>query len=251
VEPLAGIGAATLALVGYPSYVRSVRAGATRPAMASWWAWLLSAAIVTCGQVAARSGWALLLAAAQTAGLGAVTAVARRRAPRRVTRGGALCIAIAVIGAVLGLLVGSPDLAVGAAIVGNAVAGLPTFRSVCAHPEDESPWLWLCGGLAGGLAVTAAPAMTLADAGYGAYILVADLGVGGLALRGRPGGQPSARANSTAPADRASPRATGDQIRGAATRAAATPAAIHMPAHQRQVTSVASRGGSSSASTTS
>ena len=58
-------------------------------------------------------------------------------------------------------------------------------------------------------------------------------------------------ARRTAPADRASPLATGAQARGAAHLAAVTPAAIHMPAHQRHVTSVASRGGSFSCSTTS
>jgi hypothetical protein len=195
VGALAGIGAAALALVGYPGYLRRVRIGTTRPAIASWWAWFLSAAIVTGGQVGAGSGWALLLAAAQTVGLGAVLAVAHRRAAWRPGPSELACVTISVAGAVAGLLVSSPDLAVGAAIAGNLVAGLPTYRSVLAHPEDESPWLWLCCGTAGGLAVVAAPAITVADAGYGIYILIADLTIGGLALRGRSPRQPPATAS--------------------------------------------------------
>jgi hypothetical protein len=223
VEALAGIGAGILALVGYPSYLRGVRAGTTRPAIASWWAWLLSAVVVTGGQLSARSGWALLLAVAQTTGLGAIAVVAQRRATWRPSPTDMACIAVAVLGAVLGLLVASPDLAVGAAIVGNVVAGLPTYRSVWARPGDESPWLWLCCGAAGGLSVVAAPAMTVADAGYGVYILIADVGIAGLALRGLSARQPSPRASSTPVAERASPSATGVQARGAASHATATP----------------------------
>jgi hypothetical protein len=251
VEGLAGIGAAALALAGYPSYLRGVRAGTTTPAIASWWAWFLSAAIVTAGQIGARSGWALLLAGAQAVGLGVVLAVAERRAAWSPGPSDIACAVLAVSGAIAGLLASSPDLAVGAAIAGNVVAGLPTYRSVLTHPEAESPWLWLCCGLAGGLAVVAAPAITVADAGYGIYILIADLAIGGLALRGGADRQLSARASSTATAERASPRATGSQTPGATARAVATPAAIQMPAHHLQVTNVASRGGSSSSSTTS
>jgi hypothetical protein len=184
-QVLAGIAAAALALVGYPSYLRGVRDGSTRPAVASWWAWFLSALIVTAGQIGASSGWAVLLAAAQTAGLGAVLAAARRRSRWEPSSFDRACIAVAVSGASCGLLVSSPDLAVAAAIAGNLIAGVPTYRSVWSRPEAESPWLWLCCGAAGGLAVVAAPALTIADAGYGMYILVADLSIGLLALRGR------------------------------------------------------------------
>jgi hypothetical protein len=191
-EALAGIGAAVLALIGYPSYLLGVRTGATRPAIASWWAWFLAAVIVTGSQVGARSGWALLLAGAQTVGLGAVLALAQRRSSWRPAPADIACIAISTAGALFGLLVSSADVAVGAAIAGNLVAGLPTYRSVWIHPEHESPWLWLCCGAAGGLAMVAAPAITLADAGYGIYILIADLSIGGLALRGRSARLPEA-----------------------------------------------------------
>jgi hypothetical protein len=93
VEALAGIGAGILALVGYPSYLRGVRAGTTRSAIASWWAWLLSAVVVTGGQLSARSGWALLLAVAQTTGLGAIAVVAQRRATWRPRPTDMSCIA--------------------------------------------------------------------------------------------------------------------------------------------------------------
>jgi len=188
---LAGIAAAALALIGYPSYVRGVREGSTRPAVASWWAWFLSAVIVTVGQIGARSGWAVLLAAAQAAGLGVVLVAARRRSRWEPSGFDGACIAVAVSGACCGLLISSPNLAVAAAIAGNVIAGVPTYRSVWSRPEDESPWLWLCCGAAGGLAVVAAPAFTIADAGYGIYILVADLGIGLLALRGQRRHHPS------------------------------------------------------------
>jgi hypothetical protein len=97
VEALAGIGAGILALIGYPSYLRGVRAGTTRPAIASWWAWLLSAVVVTAGQLSARSGWALLLAVAQTTGLGAIAVVAQRRATWRPRPTDMSCIAVAVL----------------------------------------------------------------------------------------------------------------------------------------------------------
>jgi hypothetical protein len=199
-EALAGIGAAVLALIGYPSYLRGVRTGATRPAIASWWAWFLAAIIVTGGQIAAGSRWALLLAGAQTVGLGAVLAVAQRRSTWRPEPSDVACITISIAGALLGLLVSSADVAVGAAIAGNLVAGLPTYRSVWMHPERESPWLWLCCGAAGGLAVVAAPTITMADAGYGVYILLADLSIGGLALRGRSARRHEARASDPVPA---------------------------------------------------
>src|SRR5918993_4214881 len=111
-EALAGIGAAVLALIGYPSYLRGVRTGATRPAVASWWAWFLAAVIVTGGQISARAGWALLLAGAQTVGLGAVLAVAQRGSTWRPKLSDIACITISIAGAVLGLLVSSPDVAV-------------------------------------------------------------------------------------------------------------------------------------------
>ena len=183
-QELAGIGAAVLALVGYPGYLRGVRDGTTRPAVASWSAWFLSAVIVTAGQIGGHSGWAVLLAVAQTAGLGVVLVAAGRRSRWEPSGFDGACIALAMSGATVGLLVSSADLAVAAVIAGNLIAGVPTYRSVWSRPEDESPWLWICCGVAGGLAVMAAPAVTVADVGYGMYILVADLGIGLFALRG-------------------------------------------------------------------
>ena len=191
-ESLAGVGAAALALVGYPSYVRGVLRGTTRPAVTSWWAWFLSAAIVAGAQIVARSGAGTLLAAAQAVGLGAVLVISTRRSAWHPRRPDVACIVIALVGAALGLIVSSPEVAVAAAIAGNLVAGVPTYRSVLTNPDAESPWLWLCCGAAGGLAVVAAPAITLAHAGYGIYILIADLTIGCTTLRGRPGHAPSA-----------------------------------------------------------
>ena len=198
-ESLAGVGAAALALMGYPSYVHGVLRGTTRPAVTSWCAWFLSAAIVTGAQIVARSGAGTLLAAAQVVGLGAVVIISTRRSAWHPRRPDVACIVIALVGAALGLIISSPGIAVAAAIAGNLVAGVPTYLSVLTNPDAESPWLWLCCGAAGGLAVVAAPAITLAHAGYGIYILIADLTIGCTALRGRPGHAlaPSSRHAST------------------------------------------------------
>jgi hypothetical protein len=185
VRALAGLVGGALALVGYPSYLRGVLAGRVRPAITSWWAWFVSALIVVGSQLLYRPGWSVLLAVAQALGLGAVLLAARGRARSSMTPTDLVCLGMAVSGAVVGAAAASPRLAVGAVIVGNVIAGVPTYRSVWVRPENESPWLWLACGAGGGLAAFAAPSLGLVDAGYPIYILVADTGIAMLAIRHR------------------------------------------------------------------
>jgi hypothetical protein len=196
VRALAGLAAGILALIGYPAYLRGVAAGRIQPALASWWAWFTSALIVMTAQIGSASGWGMSTSVAQTFGLGAVLVVAGRRQRPHMDPADLVCIALGVTGAAVGVLVRSPDVAVAAAIAGNLVAGIPTYRSVLRHPEREAPTLWLCCGIAGGLTAWAAPTFTVADAGYGVYLLIADLSIGLAACR-RPRPRPERSSESS------------------------------------------------------
>jgi hypothetical protein len=197
VRQIAGLLAGGVTLVAYPGYLAGIRRGEVQPAVASWCAWLLSAGIVAISQIIAGAGWSALLATAQMAGLASVTVAALAVSPWRPSSRERWCVALAVLGAGLGVAFQDPDLAVAAVILGNIIAGVPTYLSVWRSPAIEGRLLWFAGSAAGGLSVAAASTGGIAGQGYGWYLLITNGAVGLLALR-RPGntgrGYPAAAA---------------------------------------------------------
>jgi hypothetical protein len=202
-KQLAGLAAGGLSLAGYPAYLRGVRRGQIRPALASWWAWLLACVVALGGQAVGGAGWAMVLVGAQVVGMGAVVAAARRTC-WALTASDRWCVVLSLVGAAGGVLLSTPDLAIACVISGNVIAGLPTYRSVWRNPQAEGRLLWWCSAAAGGLSAVAASEPGIAGQGYGLYLLVANGAIALLAGR-RPARHGASRERSQAASKAAAP----------------------------------------------
>jgi len=155
-KELLAAAAICLTFAMYVPYVRSIRAGRTKPHALSWITWALGAFVVFLAQLAGHAGagaWPIGVSGLLTAYI-AVLAY-RNRTDTSATRTDWVFLAIAVAALPCWLLTSDPLLAV-ALLTGVELAGFgPTFRFALAHPQEERIGFYFLGAVRNALAVVA------------------------------------------------------------------------------------------------
>jgi len=160
-EPLAA-AAVVIAIAMYVPYIRSIRAGRTKPHAVSWVTWTLVAFVICVAQLADGGG----VGAWPTAVSGLVTAYIavlayRYRTATAINRLDWAFLALAVAALPGWWLTSDPLIAV-ALLTGVELAGFgPTFRSAFGHPQNERIRFFVLGALRNTLAVVALEHYTL------------------------------------------------------------------------------------------
>ena len=148
--------AIVLTVAMYVPYVRSIRAGRTKPHAFSWITWTLAAFVVFLAQLAGHGGvgaWPIGASGLVTAYI-AVLAY-RNRTDTSITRTDWVFLAIAVAALPCWLLTSDPLVAV-ALLTGVELAGFgPTFRFAFGHPHEERIEFFFLGAMRNALAISA------------------------------------------------------------------------------------------------
>ena len=155
-KELLAAAAILLTFAMYVPYVRSIRAGRTKPHAVSWVTWTLSAFIVLLAQLAGHGGagaWPIGVSGLVTAYI-AVLAY-QNRTDTATKRTDWVFLAIAVAALPCWLLTSDPLVAV-ALLTGVELAGFgPTFRFAFAHPREERIGFYFLGAMRNALIISA------------------------------------------------------------------------------------------------
>jgi hypothetical protein len=155
-KELLAAAAIVLTVAMYVPYIRSIRAGQTKPHAFSWIIWSLSAFLVFLAQLAGDGGvgaWPIGVSSLVTAYI-AVLAY-RNRADTSVTRTDWVFLAIAVAALPCWLLTSNPLLTV-VLLTGVELAGFgPTFRFAFGHPHQERIAFYFLGAVRNVLTISA------------------------------------------------------------------------------------------------
>ena len=148
--------AIVLTFAMYVPYIRSIRAGRTKPHAFSWVVWTLVAVVVFLAQLAGRGGagaWPIGASGLVTAYI-AVWAY-RNRTDVSITRTDWVFFAIAVAALPCWLLTSDPLLAVALLTAVELVGFGPTFRFAFGRPHDERIGFYFLGAVRNALAIAA------------------------------------------------------------------------------------------------
>jgi hypothetical protein len=172
-ELLAAV-AIVLTVAMYVPYIRSIRAGRTKPHVFSWLTWTLVALVVFLAQLAAEAGaGAWPIGASGLAATYVAVLAYRNRGDTSATRTDWIFLAVAVAALPCWLLTSNPLLAV-VLLTGVELAGFgPTFRFAFGRPNDERVAFYLLAALRNGLAVAALEHFSLTTVLYPAAKLLA------------------------------------------------------------------------------
>jgi len=198
-KELLAAAAVVLTFAMFVPYIRSIRAGRTRPHVFSWFIWAVGTFVVFLAQVADRGGigaWPIGVSGVIT-GYIAVTAYARR-SDTSITRVDWVFLALA-LAAVPSWLVTSNPLTAVVLLTGMDLAGFaPTFRHAYSRPHDERIGFYSLGVVRNALAIAALEHYSLttvlfpAAVGITCALFVAMVGYRRTQLRARA--EPSGRA---------------------------------------------------------
>jgi hypothetical protein len=155
-KELLAAAAVVLTFAMFVPYVRSVRAGRTRPHAFSWIVWGLGTLVVFLAQLADRGGWG-----AWPIGLsGVITAYIavlayRGRSDTSITKIDWAFLAIALAALPCWLLTSNPLLAVVLLTAMDLAGFVPTFRVAFLSPHEEHIGFYSLGALRNALAISA------------------------------------------------------------------------------------------------
>ena len=165
---------AVLSWAGSGQYVWSTIRGRTSPRLTTWALWALTAMLALAAQLSAGAGLHALITFSVGAGPAAVViaAVLRRRGSWETTALDRVCLLLSVAGSGLWLATRTGLVAVCAAIIADALAGVPTLRQAWRAPEKESPWVYVGSGVNAIISLLALPNLDPMTTLFPAYILL-------------------------------------------------------------------------------
>lgn len=173
-KELLAAAAILLTFAMYVPYVRSIRAGRTKPHPLSWVTWTLVAFVVFLAQLADRGGagaWPIGVSGLLTAYVAVLGY--RNRTDGASTRADWLFFAISLAALPCWLLTSDPLIAV-VLLTGVELAGFgPTFRFAFSNPESERVGFYSLGALRNMLAVAALEHYSLTTALFPAAKIIA------------------------------------------------------------------------------
>jgi hypothetical protein len=191
-KELLAAAAVVLTFVAFVPYVRSIRAGQTKPHAFSWIVWALGTFVVFLAQLADRGGagaWPIGVSGAFTAGI-AVLAY-RRSTDTSITNVDWVFLGVALAALPCWLLTSNPLTAV-VLLTGMDLAGfVPTFRFAFFQPHEEHIGFYSLGALRNALAIAALEHYSLttvlfpAAVGVSCVLFVAMVGYRRAQLRAR------------------------------------------------------------------
>lgn len=179
---------AALSLSGAYTYIRDIFRGKTKPNLVSWGLWSVAALIATGAAISANAdGWATvrIFVAGFTPLLISIAALMAPQSYWKLTKFDFACGALSVVALGFWLLAGQPILAILLAAIADLFALIPTITKAWKHPETETLSTWFIGLFTASIVLPAIPVWNIENAAFQVYLLIANVIVFTIVLRGR------------------------------------------------------------------
>ena len=185
IDPRFAIAGAVLPLLGNLRHAQATLSGRTRPNRVSWALWALLPLIAFAAELSAGVGLASLVTL--SLGLGPLLVLAaslgRRAGFAALERWDIWCAACALLAVVVWALSGRGYLAVGASVLGDAFAALPTIRKAYRAPQSESASAFIASSLGSLLTLFTLRRWTVDSAAFPAWVVLGGGLIGLLTVR--------------------------------------------------------------------
>lgn len=157
-----GFLAGVLFIIGFFPYINAIIRGKAKPAKVSWLIWL-STDLITFTAMAV-SGTLNGQMVGVIIGAIVVTILALIKGEKGWSKVDRFCLVGAVVGIVLWIISGNPDVAIVLVSTVGFLGSIPTFISAWKNPDSENRLAWTIFWLSCVCAVLAIPKLTIADA---------------------------------------------------------------------------------------
>ena len=179
---------AVLSLSGAFAYIRDIFRGKTKPNLVSWGLWALAPLIATGAALSADAdGWATvrIFMSGFTPLIITIAALMAPQSYWKLSRFDYACGALSLIALGFWLLAGQPVLAILLAAAADLLALLPTAIKAWKYPETETLYTWFIGLFTASIVLPAIPVWNIENSAFQIYLLIANVTIFALVLRGR------------------------------------------------------------------
>ncbi|OGI63261.1 hypothetical protein A2818_01820 [Candidatus Nomurabacteria bacterium RIFCSPHIGHO2_01_FULL_40_12] len=168
-----GILAATLSMVAFVPYVRSIFKNQTKPSGASWWTWSILAMITVVSSKAAGAPWqVLILPLWLCLSQFGVAILSVKNGDNNWDFLNKFCVMSALLGIGLWLITGEPIIALLISIAADFLASVPNFRHAWVNPEQENRLGWTLGFGSAILEIFTIRNWSVAESGWAIYFFI-------------------------------------------------------------------------------
>lgn len=172
---LFGYAAALIALIAAIPYIRDIFKGTTKPERASWFIWLVLAAIAFFSQLASGASHSLWLVAAQTLAVVIITLLSIKYGVGGFKRRDIIGLFLAAAGLLLWYTTGEPATAlyiiIGVDAIGTTLSAIKSYE----QPHTETLSTWVGNSVAGALAIFSVSPPGIILLSYPIYIFLGNL----------------------------------------------------------------------------
>ena len=153
-------------------YIRDIRRGTTKPAIVSWFTWMLLSGVAAGASFNQGAMASFILALALTFECLLIVLFSIGRGHITYSRFDAFCQMSAFIGLILWYITRDPIVAMSIFVVVDAIGALPTFRHAWRRPYEETMFTFSLSILANILALFAITSFTLENLIVPLYLLL-------------------------------------------------------------------------------
>ncbi len=178
---------ALISLSGAVAYIRDMRRGTSKPNLVSWGLWAFAPLIATGAALSINADhWSTVRIF--MAGFGPLlvfsAAFLVKQGYWKLTGFDYGCGALSLVALAAWLVADSPVLAILLAAIADLLATLPTVIKAWKHPETETLYTYFVGLFTASIVIPAIPVWNIENAAFQVYLLVANLALFGVVLRG-------------------------------------------------------------------
>ena len=181
-----GIIAGVIAFCTYVIYIASILKGETKPNLASWWIWTFMSFVLVLSYYFSGARNTIWVPTVEFLGPLSIALLSIKRGEGGYTdKTDLFCLVGVVVSVILWVVFNSPVIALISNLVIDAFAFVPTIKKSYLRPRGENLLAWSTTGLAEAVNLFAMERFTFNIAIYPVYMLVADIVLILLLIRGR------------------------------------------------------------------
>ncbi|MCL5878132.1 MAG: hypothetical protein M1540_10015 [Candidatus Bathyarchaeota archaeon] len=158
-------------------YIRAMFRGETKPNRVTWFMWSVAPFIATAAAVSNGVGWAVIpvFMSGFSPFLIFTASFFTRKAYWKLSSFDYLCGVLSGLALILWYLTNNPNVAIVFAILGDALAAVPTFIKAWRNPQTESAWPFIIGIFSPMTSFLAATTFGFSDLAFPIYLIAINL----------------------------------------------------------------------------
>lgn len=156
-QPLLGISALILNLIGYVPYIRDILRNRVKPHRITWGVWAILTTIAAVNQVINGGGYSSLFFISTAFVVGITFLLSIRYGTGGASQIDRICLFLALVLFVYWVTVRDTRTSTVLAVAIDAIGAIPTIVKIYYHPETETYIQWSLAGIAGIFTMLAVP----------------------------------------------------------------------------------------------